>query len=291
MTFCFGCSSAALEVVPARRAVTPLLRAAPQGPTASVRSAPPATDLTPAEPFNAAWFDEEPEPNPSADRLLRADSGACLEPIEAAMLTEPHEAFVRQALGLPDPTAVAAMIVSPSFKRPWMFSVHRGSDGQRWLRVTKLDQDAWGAMMRRMQELQGSVVSLDPAQQTRALASISVHPSVIERRIDRETADLVVALWKALVARVQVVESDFGVLDGTRYELSLPGAHAGTVVSPAYATVLGNANSAAERLGAIVESPNGADHDTLKQIRRSLRDTLARARRSEPCVRMVSGYF
>lgn len=116
-----------------------------------------------------------------------------------------------------------------------------------------------------------------------------MHPSVVERGIDREAADLVVALWKALGARAQVVETDFGVFDGTRYELSLPGGRAGTVVSPEYETVLGNATSAAERLGAIVESPSGADQDILKQIRRGLRDTLARARRTEPCGRMVPG--
>jgi hypothetical protein len=203
------------------------------------------------------------------------------------MLTEPYETFVRHALGLPDPTTVATMIVSPSFKRPWMFSVHRGSHGQRLLRVTKLDQDVWSSMMRRMQELQGNVVSLDDAQQTRALASISVYPSVVERGIDRETADLVVALWKALSARAQVVESDFGIFDGTRYELSLPGGRGGTVVSPEYETILGNATAVAERLGAIVESPSAADPDILKQIRRGLRETLARAGRNEPCVRMV----
>ncbi len=88
--------------------------------------------------------------------------------------------------------------------------------------------------------------------------------------------------WK--IARAQVVESDFGSGDGTQYKLSLPG-QAGTIVSPATDTILGNATAVAERLGAIAEPPGVSHVEDLKYVRSTLRDTLVRAKQNEPCLR------
>ena len=280
---CIGCTSA--RVLPAPRVqAMGTDRLAPSGKVV-LTPQPSESTLIPAEPYSATWDQEEREP-PATDRTVRQDAGACLSPVESERLAEPYEIFVRQALGLSDPTAVATMMVSPSFKHPWVLSVRRDRHGRSRLRVTKLDQDVWGVMMQRMRELQGDVVRLDSDQQTRALASIAVNPSVFERDIDRETANLLVALWRALVENARVFETDFGIADGTEYELSLAG-RAGAVVSPDSDTILGNATTVAERLAAIIQSAGEDDHELLKQIRLGLRETLHRAQRKEPCVRIV----
>lgn len=286
LVLCQGCSSPPLErpAVPVSIQAAPL-REAEEAPRPAQKSK--QEDTPPAEPFSAAWSDASAQ-NAEAPpvRMLSENSGACLEPIEAAYLTEPYATFVRDALGLPDPQVVAAMIVTPSFRPPWMLSIRRTARGRRVVRVTRLDRDVWAAMLKRMQELQGPSVSLAEQEQRRGLAGVTVHPSAIEQSLDRRTADLFAQLWQALVDRAQVVETDFATCDGTEYEFWTAG-RAGTIVSPDGGTILGLATSAAQHLARVVEAPDAADSQAIRFIQEDLQEALVRTRNRQPCARTV----
>jgi hypothetical protein len=165
-----------------------------------------------------------------------------------------------------------------------MLSLHRGLHGGRLLRVTKLDQDAWRAMLKRMQEHQGSRVSLAGDRQAEALAEISVTTTTVERPLDRRTATLLERLWRALIGRAQVVHSDVATLDGVGYYLSNRRI-AGSTANPPYGSVLQRATFAAEWLSRLVETPTSDDEADLRHIREEMSDALERTRHNEPCVR------
>jgi len=181
--------------------------------------------------------------------------------------------------------AIVAMIVHPALSQPWTLSLHRQLDRQDLLRVTRLQQDVWGAMLVRMQELQGcSSVSLAREHQEAALSQLVVTRTIAERSVDRDTAKLLETLWKSLLARVQIVHSDVAIFDGESYYFWNKGA-AGTTSNPPYRSVLERVTFAAKWLSHLVETPAPNEADELAYIREQMTEALARARQKEPCVR------
>ena len=223
--------------------------------------------------------------SPAAARP-RVDSGACLQPVEKAQLAEPPERFLRQALGLSDAAVVVALVTQPSFRPGRVISLRRAAGGRRSMRVTRLVPAVWGPVVRRVVELQGSSVRAVDDEQLRTLVEVAVRSSTVERALDRRTAALLEQLWHALVRRVQVVHTDPGPSDGTRYEF-WAGRQSGVSVAPSEGSVIQQATFAAERLARIVEAPPSEDDAVVVNVREDLKAALARALRKEPCVRTV----
>ena len=141
-------------------------------------------------------------------------------------------------------------------------------------------------MVRRVAELQSLSGRPVDDLQLRRLADVALRSSSVEREVDRQTADLLEQLWRALVRRVQVVHSDARPSDGTRYEFWV-GRHAGVSVAPSEGSVILQATTAAERLVRIVEAPPFEDDAVIANIREDLKTALARAGRKEPCIRTL----
>ena len=219
-------------------------------------------------------------------RTLQVDSGACLQPVDAAHLTPPHETFLRNALGLSDADVVVAWVVQPASRPARVLSLRRTSGGRRFLRVTELKPTIWAATIRRAGELVGSSVRLAEDEQLLALVDVALRSSTVDRDVDRQTADLLAQVWRALLRRVQVVRSDLAPSDGTRYEF-WAGGRAGTSVPASEASVIGQALSAAERLARVAEVAGTDDASVLADVQHDLRDALARTQRKEPCVRTI----
>ncbi|HET9953131.1 MAG TPA: hypothetical protein VFQ61_01435 [Polyangiaceae bacterium] len=176
--------------------------------------------------------------------------------------------------------------MKPSFGAPWALTLRPGGRGAFSLRVTRLSRDVWAAMMKRMSELQGLTVNLSAHHQRRALADVSVQVATAERHIDPATANLLSMLWRALIARSQVVETEVVTVDGTGYSIMV-GGRTGSTQSPVYGSILERTTYAAERLAHFVESPEADDESDLVFVREELKEALARTRAQEPCVRMV----
>jgi hypothetical protein len=199
-------------------------------------------------------------------------------------MLQPYDKFIRSALGFSRPGVLAAFIVSPSFTPPWMLSLNRGPRERYLLRVTRLNKDVWAAMMKRMSEVHGGSFEMSPVNQSNALADISVEATSSERAVDKQTGKLFLELWRALIARVQVVNSDVATFDGVRYYFWVNG-NAGTTVSPRYGSVLGRVRVLADRLAQVVESPRADDLSDLAEIREGMRIALTRTLEKEACVR------
>ena len=224
------------------------------------------------------------EPRRPTERL-RADAGACLQPVEAASLSGPYESAFRQALGLSDRAVAVALVIRPSFRTPTLFSLRRAARERRVLRVTRLDPKVWRPWLERLQELQGA--SAGPAEdgRLRALAGVALSSTTTEHEVDRQTADLFAEVWRSLLRRTQVVATDIFTIDGARYDF-LAGDRTGTVVSPSDGSILELAVRAAERLARLPEAPSVDHAADLASIRKDLREALARTRRNERCVRI-----
>jgi hypothetical protein len=163
-----------------------------------------------------------------------------------------------------------------------MLSLHRGLGGVL-LRVTRLEQDVWLAMIKQMQELQGPTISLARERQEEALSKLHTTTRTVERSVDLDTARLFETLAKALLARAQVVRSDVATFDGVGYYLWSQGI-AGTIANPPFRSVLQRVAFVADWLGRLVENPAADEGEDLEFIRREMVDVLARTRRKEPCL-------
>jgi len=201
--------------------------------------------------------------------------------------TQPAETFVREALGLTDPAVAIALLISPSFRPSRLLSLRRATRARRLLRVTHLEPKAWAPVFTRMRELQGPSLRLAQDEQLRSLAEVALRSSTVEHDVDRQTADLLAEVWRALLRRVQVVHSDVFTIDGTRYEFWGSG-QAGTVVSPRDGSVLEQVTRAAERLARLAEARGLDSESAISYIRQDLREALARTWRNKPCVRSIS---
>lgn len=222
----------------------------------------------------------------SADASTVEDSGACLIPLSGSDSDfGPYDEFVLRALRLKAPTELAALVVSPSFKPPWVVSVHRRSRlGPFFVRVTRLDQDVWRLMLARMSDQQGAAVHLDETLQVKALAKLQVTTSTVEHAIDARTARLVTRAWGAVMSRAQDFETTSATADGVSYDFWQFG-RAGTTVSPRYGSILERATYVAEWLSRFAETPERYDDQDVRHIQDELREILSRTAQGEPCTR------
>ena len=200
---------------------------------------------------DAAIGKEGPGAKASVASAPLENTGACLEPATVwdASAGDDHT-LKMEALGLGAPGSVAAMLVVPSERAPWMVSLHRRPNGAHFFRVSRVGQE--GAPK--------------------------------ERPTDAQTARLFEALWKTLVGNAQVVPSNTVTIHGAKYRLWHAGS-AGVTVSPTYGSVLERTTFAAEWLAKMVEQPSPSDADDLKYVRAELSDALARSKKGEACSR------
>lgn len=223
----------------------------------------------------------------SPAETLRADSGACLQPIEAASVTGPYETFLRRTLGLSDRALVVALVIKPSFRVPCVLSLRRVAGDRRLFRVTRLDPNVWRPSFERVQVLQAASAHIADDDQLRALAGVAMRSSTTEHEVDRRTADLFAEVWHALLRRTQPIHTNGYTIDGTRYDFWV-GGRAGTVVSPSDGSVLEHATRAAEHLARVAEDPSRDRESALVEIQQDLKEALVRTRRKEPCIRTLA---
>jgi len=225
------------------------------------------------------------EIRPAAAPIVE-DSGACLTPVSGSDSDfRPYDEFVQRALGLKAPTGLAAVVINPSFKPPWMVSVHRRSPrGPFLVRVTRLDQDVWRLMLARMSDQQGAVVHLDKALQAEGLAKLQVTTTTIEHALDGRTARLVTRVWGTIISRARPFETATATADGVGYDFWQSG-RAGTTASPRYGSILERTTYVAEWLSRFAEAPERYDAQDVRHIQDELREILSRIAQGEPCTR------
>jgi hypothetical protein len=218
------------------------------------------------------------------------DADACLQPVGTAGDDglAVYSAFIRRAVGFPPLSgALAAVLIGPSFRPTGMLSLHRRRNGEFVLRLTRLREDVWAAMLGEMEQQQGSTINLSDANQVSALRNISAAISTAERTVDAETARMIETLLSALLGRAQRVE-EVGVmttkLDGTSYHFWHAGKE-GETSSPRSGSILSLATSAVDDLCRLVERPTVGDGAGFRRIRDEMAVAVKRSLRSEPCLR------
>jgi hypothetical protein len=194
------------------------------------------------------------KPAPSELRLLRVDAGVCLQTVDAqdfaqGLVPEP----VQQALAVKDPTRIVAIITWATPTE--MTSIHRQARRAYSLRVTTFDVEG---------------------------------PTVLfERPIDRQTAELVAKLWRALTRRTSTFEVDEAVLHGTCHYFEGFGG-VGLTVSPRNGSPLERTLFAVNWLREIVEGRERPDsNNDIRHIREELRDARDGVDGNAPCVRLL----
>jgi hypothetical protein len=141
-------------------------------------------------------------------------------------------------------------------------------------------------MLEAMKTQQGSVVRLDYASQSAALAGIETGKVIKEQPIDKDTARLIMNLWRALVVRAQIVK-EVGVrtftLDGTSYRIWQGGRSAKTG-PPKAGSVLDQALMAAEYLESAVAEQTSNPELAFDLAQDLMTYALELARQKQPCL-------
>jgi hypothetical protein len=228
---------------------------------------------------------------PQRHKVLE-NSYACPEPwpLSKERWSEPYDRHVDRALGF-SPTANELLVIriSPAFSSERTLSLTRRPDGSYWLRSRRLVRQVWGEMMDQMKAQQGDVIQLDDGHQARALARVEIPVTEKQRRLDRRTAELMLRMWTAIVARAQVVHEVgivHAILDGTLFRIWVGNTRASTH-SPQSGSVLGLAVQAAERLEDFVAENRAENEDLIDEVRFEMNNALERTRRKEPCLQPV----
>ena len=273
-----GCARDGLVSGPSNVTVSGSKDAAAGWPTASSRSAVRGTP--------SVKVDEQAASSGPA----MEDADACLQPVGTAGGDAPaaYSTFIRRAVGFPSVSgALGAVLIGPSFQPNGMLSLHRRRAGEFVLRLTRLREDVWAAMLDEMEKQQGSTINLSDANQASALRNVSAAISTVERTVDAETARMIQTLLSALLGRAQRVE-EIGVatakLDGTSYLFWHAGKEGGTA-SPRSGSILGLATSAVDDLCQLVEKPSVGDRARFRRIRDEMAVAVERSLRNEPCLR------
>ena len=251
----------------------------------------PVPPIDAGTPAHSAAAPSEPETDqPPASAWVNSD--ACPEPwqpfTDDPIMIE-YEAFVQRALHLPpQPDELIVVHSSPAFSPDQTLALVQRADQSYALRSTRLTEHVYYRMREQMEQLERSGAS-PAAAQAEALARIAATPVVREQPLDGRTAQLFLELWRALVARGQVVReigAGTGIGDGISYRIWSGGKIVETNI-PAEGSVLGRAISALERLRLLIDRPNpSVDADLERAIaRRDMDEALQRTRLGEPCLR------
>ena len=243
----------------------PVSQPEPTGPAPAVELDPAAEALDPPVQGADAHGVHPLAPSPSDKVLIDAD--ACpAPPTVSPWGISPREVAVNRALKLPPaPDVLFVIQIRPAFFLARTLSLHHRPDGAYVVRSTTLTESP-------------SVSG--------ASAPATVPIVVRERFLDPKTAQLVLDLWSALAARVQIV-TPVGIVgavaDGVTYHAWYRGASM-TTHSPRRGSILDEAISAIERLGELVVKIPADERAELFAARQEMRDALQRTRRKEPCL-------
>jgi hypothetical protein len=274
-----------------RPVVVQLAHSSPSAPATeqpAETSAESAT-IVEAEPFSATWNEPE-QPDDEVRREAWVDADTCPAP-ERHEATTPYSEFVDRALGISHTRGQFASIrISPSFSAEYTISLSKRGDGAYVVRLLRLKTSVWDQMMDEMHVLQGDSIQLDDASQRAALARVVPDTELRERVIDASTARLWISLWRALLARTQVVKAigTIGTMksDGTLYRLSL-GGRVGTTHSPDRPGVLQEVTSAVEHIERVITGKSPDETIDLDVARNLMQSALERTRKQESCWRRI----
>lgn len=241
-----------------------------------------------AEPFSETWNEPERDDD-DRPREAWVDADTCLAP-ERDRDASPYGEFVERALGIFDARGeLASVRISPSFSPEYAISLGRRADGAYVVRRVSLKSSVWDQMMEQMHALQGDSIQLDYASQRAALARVKPDIDTQEGTLDPSTARLWMSLWRALLARTQVVKpigAERFKMDGTLYRLSL-GSHVGTTHSPDGGGVLQAVTTALEHIDRIVTGRSQDDAADLDVARNLMQSALERTQKQESCLRRI----
>jgi hypothetical protein len=244
----------------------------------------------PAEPFSAAWEEDELEQGPELDAPRHAwvKTDACADPMTGRQsdANDAHGALVSAVL---DPgkevRPLASFRVFPTFRAPRALDLLRGRDGTYRLRTTTLPNGVWSDLV--AEAVAGNSQPFTDTLRQDLLVRVTRARVVSERRLDATTARLLIELWREVIGRAQVVEEvNPGLVLGhfTGYQMLHDGSAASTR-SPQDGSVLGTVVLAAEHLESVLDNRATDEAAALERARDLIREALDRTRRKEPCLR------
>jgi hypothetical protein len=201
-----------------------------------------------------------------------------------------YQSLVEGALGLPPGNGeLLAIQIMPRFGQPRALHLLRNHDGTYRIRSMRLPENAWEEVMAEMKVELDYYVQLDRQQRSGVLARLRMLTSTKERRLEKHTAQILLALWQSLIARARESwTADIISVDAWGVDYRIWGRRGGARVNePERGTVLKDAVVSAERLEELTADGATDEDSVLESARLEMQDALSRTRRKEPCTKTL----